>query len=147
MNVKKLFTVLMMAPFIALAAGQAMAKEKIRVGIAVSWPGYAFWKLIEKHDLAPDYELEITIFEDPIQGHNLLAAGQLDIYGSTLDYIPVAIEQGFSVVNVAYTNPSYGVDQVVLSPGIKANDLKGKKVAAPEAFIGHLQVGMWLDMN
>jgi len=147
MNIKKLIAALMIAPFIALATGQAAAKEKIRVGIAVSWPGYAFWKLVEKHNLAPDYELEITIFEDPIQGHNLLAAGQLDIYGSTLDYIPVAIEQDFSVVNVAYTNPSYGVDQVVLSPGIKASELKGKKVAAPEAFIGHLQVGMWLDMN
>ncbi|MCK5624118.1 MAG: hypothetical protein KAJ11_17585, partial [Alphaproteobacteria bacterium] len=95
MTVKKLSVALMVAPFIALAAGQAMAKEKIRVGIAVSWPGYAFLKLIEEHNLAPDYELEITIFEDPIQGHNLLAAGQLDIYGSTLDYIPIAIEQGF----------------------------------------------------
>jgi NitT/TauT family transport system substrate-binding protein len=147
MTVKKLIAALIVAPFIALAAGQAVAKEKIRVGIAVSWPGYAFLKLIEERNLAPDYELEITIFEDPIQGHNLLAAGQLDIYGSTLDYIPIAIEQGFSVVNVAYTNPSYGVDQVVLSPGIKASELKGKKVAAPEAFIGQLQVGMWLDMN
>lgn len=142
MTMKRIVAALMVAPFLALAAGPAVAKEKVRVGIAVSWPGYAFWKLIEKHNLAPDYELEITIFEDPIQGHNLLAAGQLDIYGSTLDYIPVAIEQGFNVVNVAYTNPSYGVDQVVLAPGIKAGELKGKKVAAPEAFIGHLQVGM-----
>jgi NitT/TauT family transport system substrate-binding protein len=96
MTMKRIVAALMVAPFIALAAGPALAKEKVRVGIAVSWPGYAFWKLIEKHNLAPDYELEITIFEDPIQGHNLLAAGQLDIYGSTLDYIPVAIEQGFT---------------------------------------------------
>jgi NitT/TauT family transport system substrate-binding protein len=147
MNIKRLVAALLVVPFLALAAGHAVAKEKIRVGIAVSWPGYAFWKLIQERNLAPDYDLEITIFEDPIQGHNLLAAGQIDIYGSTLDYIPVAIEQGLNVVNVAYTNPSYGVDQVVLAPGVKPSDLKGKKVAAPEAFIGQLEVGMWLDMN
>lgn len=145
MKLRTLVTALAVLPMIALGGGMAAAKEKIRVGIAVSWPGYAWWKIAQEKNLAPDYDLEITIFEDPIQGHNLLAAGQIDIYGSTLDYIPIAIEQNLPIVNVAFTNPSYGVDQVVLAPGIEAKDLKGKKVAAPEAFIGQVLVGVWLD--
>ncbi len=123
------------------------AAEKIRVGIAVSWPGYGFLELARLKNMMPDYDLEITIYEDPIAGHNQLAAGNIDVYGSTLDYIPIAIENNLPIVNVAYTNPSYGVDQVVLAPGIDVKDIKGKKVAAPEAFIGQILVGVWMAQN
>ena len=123
----------------------AIAKEKIRIGVAVSWPGYSFYELARAKNMAPDYDMEITIIEDPLTGHTMLAAGQFDVYVSTIDYIPIAISRGLPVVNVANTNPSYGVDQVALAPGIEAGDLKGKKVSAPEAFIGQLTVGLWLD--
>ena len=148
MNLKKLVTGLLLVPLIALGvASEAAAKEKVRIGVAVSWPGYAFYELARVKNMAPDYEMEITIFEDPIAGHNQLAAGNIDIYVSTLDYIPVAVENNLPIVNVAFTNPSYGVDQVVLREGVTPSDVKGQKVAAPEAFIGHILVGVWMDQN
>jgi len=148
MNFKQVIAGLLLLPLMAFGVvAEASAKEKIKIGVAVSWPGYAFYELARVKNMAPDYDLEITIFEDPIAGHNQLAAGNIDVYVSTLDYIPVAVENKLPIVNVAFTNPSYGVDQVVLAPGIKVSDIKGKKVAAPEAFIGHIVVGLWLDKN
>ena len=133
--------------FAAAGLSEAAAKEKVRIGVAVSWPGYAFYELARVKDMAPAYDMEITIYEDPIAGHNQLAAGNIDVYVSTLDYIPVAIENGLPIVNVAFTNPSYGVDQVVLREGVTPADVKGQKVAAPEAFSGHILVGVWMDQN
>ncbi|MDH5424561.1 MAG: ABC transporter substrate-binding protein [Gammaproteobacteria bacterium] len=126
---------------------QAADKERVRIGVAVSWPGYGFYELARVKNLVPDYDLEITIFEDPVAGHNQLAAGNIDIYVSTLDYIPVAIENKLPIVNVAFTNPSFGVDQVVLRPGMTPASVKGKKVAAPEAYIGQVLVGVWMEQN
>ncbi|MGB8815433.1 MAG: ABC transporter substrate-binding protein, partial [Paracoccaceae bacterium] len=71
--------------------------------------------------------------------------GQIDVYGCTADYIPVAVDSGLDVVNVAYLNPSFGVDHIILAPDQTAADLKGKKVAAPQAYIGQLLMGVWLD--
>lgn len=148
MNFKKLVAGLLLLPLITMGAvSEAAAKEKIRVGIAVSWPGYGFLELARVKNLIADYDLEITIFEDPIAGHNQLAAGNIDVYGSTLDYIPIAIENNLPIVNVAFTNPSYGVDQVVLREGVTPANLKGQKVAAPEAFIGQILVGVWMEQN
>ncbi|MEC7722032.1 MAG: hypothetical protein VX676_04525, partial [Pseudomonadota bacterium] len=74
--------------FATAGLSEASAKEKVRIGVAVSWPGYAFYELARAKDLAPAYDMEITIYEDPIAGHNQLAAGNIDVYVSTLDYIP-----------------------------------------------------------
>ncbi|MFQ5785244.1 MAG: ABC transporter substrate-binding protein [Alphaproteobacteria bacterium] len=128
----------------ALASG-AFAKESVNIGICVSWPGYAMYEVVRQKNLAPDYELNLTIFEDPIGGHSALAAGQLDIYVCTGDYTPLIIDRGTDVVNVTLMNPSYGVDHIILAPNITAGGLKGKKVAAPQAYIGHLLMGLWLD--
>lgn len=146
MNIGRLFGSILLVPFLALAAtSDALAKDKLRIGAAVSWPGYAFFKLAQEKGMLDNYDIEITIFEDPIKGHQELAAGNIDIYHATLDYTPVAIEKGAPVVNVAFTNPSYGVDQVVLAPNVQPSSVKGKKVAAPHSFIGHILVGSWLE--
>lgn len=132
----------------AIAAGAAAAPasaDTVNVGICVSWPGYAMLEVAKQNGLIPDHDLNITIFEDPLGGHAALAAGQLDVYGCTADYTPLIVDRGTDVVNVAFLNPSYGVDHVILSPGIEPADLPGKKVAAPQAYIGHLLMGIWLD--
>lgn len=128
-----------------LSTGAAAAKETINVGICVSWPGYAMLEVAKEKALLPDYDLNITNFEDPLGGHAALAAGQIDVYGCTADYVPVSVEAGLNEVNVAYLNPSYGVDHVILAAGVEPADLKGKKVAAPQAYIGQLLMGLWLD--
>ncbi|MBC7740064.1 MAG: ABC transporter substrate-binding protein [Candidatus Saccharibacteria bacterium] len=134
-----------LAATLASCGGATWANETINVGICVSWPGYAMQEVASQKALIPGYDLNITIFEDPLGGHAALAAGQIDVYGCTADYIPVAVEAGLNEVNVAYLNPSYGVDHVILAAGMTAADLKGKKVAAPQAYIGQLLMGLWLD--
>jgi len=134
-----------------LAAGlfstTASAKETINVGICVSWPGYSMLKVASEKGLIKDYDLNFIIFEDPLGGHSALAAGQIDVYGCTAEYTPIAIDNGIDVVNVAQLNPSYGVDHIVMAADIKATDLSGKKIAAPQAYIGNLLMGIWLDSN
>ena len=44
-------------------------------------------------------------------------------------------------------NPSYGVDHIILSPDQNIGALKGQKVSAPQAYIGHLLMGLFLDKN
>ncbi|MDY0884866.1 ABC transporter substrate-binding protein [Dongia soli] len=128
-----------------LSAGAALAKETIKVGICVSWPGYSFYQVVKEKNLAPDYDIQQTIFEDPVGGHSALAAGQIDVFYCTNDYSPIAVEQNTDEVNVTYTSPSYGVDQIALAPKTEPKDLKGKKIAAPQAYIGQLLMGVWLD--
>ncbi len=132
---------------LAASASGGTAATEVRVGVCVSWPGYSMYELARVEDLAPGYEIETTILEDPLGGHAMLAAGQLDVYVCTIDYTPVAMEQNLPEVLVAATNPSYGVDQVVLAPGIEPADLVGRKVAAPQAYIGSLVVGYWLSLQ
>lgn len=128
-----------------LAMPSAQAKETVNVGVCVSWPGYAMLEVARQKDLVPDYDLNITIFEDPLGGHSALAAGQVDVYGCTADYVPLTVDRGTDVVNVAFMNPSFGVDHIILAPETEASDLAGKKVSAPQAYIGHLLMGLWLD--
>jgi NitT/TauT family transport system substrate-binding protein len=133
------------AAALALCGGAAWANEMVNVGSCVSWPGFAMLEVASQKALIPGYDLNITIFEDPLGGHAALAAGQIDVYNCTADYIPVAVDAGLNVVSVAYLNPSYGVDHVILAPGMTAADLKGKKVAAPQAYLGQLLMGLWLN--
>jgi len=119
--------------------------DDVNVGICVSWPGYAMLQVASANGLVPDHDLNFTIFEDPLGGHAALAAGQIDVYGCTADYTPLIADRGTDVVNVAFTNPSYGVDHVILAPDIDPAAIVGKKVAAPQAYIGHLLMGIWLD--
>jgi len=142
---RKLTFALSIAGAVLGGAAAAQAKETINVGICVSWPGYAMFDVAKQKNLVPDYDLNIVNFEDPLGGHAALATGQIDVYGCTADYIPVAVDSGLNEVNVAYLNPSYGVDHVVLAAGMTPETIKGKKVAAPQAYIGQLLMGLWLD--
>lgn len=123
----------------------AASSETINVGVCVSWPGYAMLELARQQNLLPDHDLNITIFEDPLGGHSALAVGQIDVYGCTAEYTPLIVDRGLDVVNVAFLNPSYGVDHIILSPEATEDALSGKKIAAPQAYIGHLLMGVWLD--
>ena len=142
---KSLLGGLALAAAVLFTGPSAQAGEKVRVGICVSWPGYSMFEVAKKMNLAPGYDIEEAVFEDPVGGHSAIAAGQIDIYLCTGDYTPLIVERATDVVNVTLLNPSYGVDQVVLAPGVTAETLKGKKIGAPQAYIGQLLMGLWLD--
>lgn len=130
-----------------LFSGAAQAAEKVKVSL-FSWPGYGFWFIAKEKNLVPGLELDIQIIEDPCQSFALLSAGQLDVTSSTAEYGPIAHAQEVPVRFVAYTNPSYGADKIILAPGIRtAKDLVGKQVAVMEGGLTQIFMGMWLERN
>lgn len=137
---------ILLAPFLVLAViVPAQAKDQVNVGLNVSWPGFSMLKVAQEKGLAEEYDLNITIFEDPLGGHAALAAGQIDVYLSTAEYTPFTIARDTDVALVSLLNISYGVDKVVMTREMTSEELKGRKVAAPQAYIGEILVGMWLD--
>lgn len=142
---RKVTTSFVAAAALTAASNGAMAAETINVGLCVSWPGYAMLEIAQQKGLAEGYEINSVIFDNPLGGHAALAAGQIDIYECTGDYTPLAIERGTGVVNVALANPSYGVDHIILAPGVTAENIEGQSIGAPQAYIGQLQMGVWLD--
>lgn len=128
-----------------LCSLSARAKPTINIGLNVAWPGFSMLELAREQGLAKKYNLHITNFEDPLGGHAALASGQIDVYLSTAEYEPFAIARGTDTVLVSLLNISYGVDKILLAKDLSPKQLKGRKVAAPQAYIGEILMGMWLD--
>jgi NitT/TauT family transport system substrate-binding protein len=125
----------------------ASAAEKVRVSL-FSWPGYAWWFIAQEKDLAPDLEFEISIIEDPFQSMSMLASGQMDIVSSTIEYAPIASEQGLPIRVVALTTTCHGSDNIVLAPGIEsAADVSGGRFIAAEGGLSQIYAGWWLENN
>lgn len=130
-----------------VAEKPAKAPAKVKVSL-FSWPGYGFWFIAKEKNLVPGIELDIQIIEDPYESFGLMAAGQLDVTSSTVEYGPIAAEEGVPVQMVAYTNPSYGTDKIILAPGVEsAKDLIGKEVAVLEGGLTQIYMGIWLEEN
>lgn len=142
---RKIGTALAAGAVALTCAASAASAEEINVGLCVSWPGYAMLEIAKQKGLAEGYEINTVIFDDPLGGQAALAAGQIDIYECTGDYTPLAIDRGTGVVTVAFANPSYGVDHVILAPGVDASNIAGKRIGAPQAYIGQLLMGVWMD--
>lgn len=132
---------------VSFATVTAEAADKVRIATAVSWPGYSFWEIIAKQNLAPDLELEVIVLNDPVAGYGMLAAGQIDVYNSTIDYAPIAAAEDMPIKLVTIAGLSYGVDHVMLAPNITPEDVRGSRVAAPVAFVGQLMVAHWLALQ
>lgn len=135
------------APAPAAEAKPAAEPATVKVSL-FSWPGYGFWFIAKEKNLVPEIALDIQIIEDPYESFGLMAAGQLDVTSSTVEYGPIAAEEGVPVQMVAYTNPSYGTDKIILAPGIEsAQDLIGKEVAVLEGGLTQIYMGIWLEEN
>ena len=123
------------------------APERVDVSL-FSWPGYGFWFIAQEKNLVPEIELNIQIIEDPYDSFGQMAAGRLDITSSTVEYGPIAAEEGVPVFMVAYTNPSTGTDRIILAPGFEtAEDLVGESVAVLEGGLTQIFMGIWLEKN
>jgi len=123
------------------------AKETVNVAF-FSWPGYAFWFIAKEKNLVPELDLNIAIIEDPYESFGLMNAGKIDVISSTVEYGPIAADTGQPIRLVAYTNPSYGTDKIILAPSIKKPEqLKGKKLAVMEGGLTQIYMGIWLMEN
>ncbi len=113
-----------------------------------SWPGYGFWFVAKEKGLTEGFDLDISIIEDPYESFGLMQSGQLDVTSSTVEYGPIAAEEGVGIKLVAYTNASYGTDKILLGPDIEsAEQLKGKNVAVLEGGLTQIYMGIWLEQN
>ncbi|WP_320820470.1 ABC transporter substrate-binding protein [Thalassolituus sp.] len=129
------------------AKAENVKKEMVKVSL-FSWPGYGFWYIAKEKNLVPELELDIQIIEDPYESFGLMTAGQLDITSSTVEYGPIAVDQGVPVKLVTYTNPSYGTDKILMRSDIATpQDLIGKKVAVLEGGLTQIFMGIWLEEN
>lgn len=127
--------------------GEPASTETVSVSL-FSWPGYGFWFVAKEKGLTEGFELDIKIIEDPYESFGLMSAGQLDITSSTVEYGPIAAQEGVPVKLVAYTNASYGTDKIILAPGVEsASDLKGKSVAVLEGGLTQIYMGIFLEQN
>ncbi|MEM9280501.1 MAG: ABC transporter substrate-binding protein [Verrucomicrobiota bacterium] len=143
----KRYSTLMVSLLLIGTLSSSFAADKVRVSF-FSWPGYGFWFIAKEKDLAPDLELDLQIIEDPYESFGQLAAGQLDVTSSTVEYGPIAADGDVPVKLVTYTNLSYGTDRLIMSPEIKeAADLKGKTVAVLEGGLTQIFMGIWLEDN
>ena len=125
----------------------ASAKETVNVSL-FSWPGYGFWFIAKEKNFVKDLDLNISIIEDPYESFGLMNAGKLDVTSSTVEYGPIAADTAQPIRLVAYTNPSYGTDKIILSPDIKdPSQLKGKSVAVMEGGLTQIYMGIWLTEN
>lgn len=131
----------------ALSWQVAAAKQVINVGEVVAWPSYSMFQIaVHEHLIPSKYDVKVQVLQDPLTAYGLLASGKLDILGGTSDYVPVAVAKGLPIVGVSMNDLSYGTDQIVAAPGVKsAKDVKGQKIAAPQAYIGELLMGLWLN--
>ncbi|MEM9002208.1 MAG: ABC transporter substrate-binding protein [Cyanobacteria bacterium P01_F01_bin.86] len=121
--------------------------ETVKVSL-FSWPGYGFWFIAQEKNLVPELTLDIAIIEDPYESFSLMSAGQLDVTSSTVEYGPIAADSQVPVKLVAYTNPSFGTDKIILGPDITSpQDLKGKQVAVLEGGLSQIYMGIWLEEN
>ncbi|MEO0757579.1 MAG: ABC transporter substrate-binding protein [Cyanobacteria bacterium J06648_16] len=122
-------------------------QETVKVSL-FSWPGYGFWFIAQEKNLVPGIELDISIIEDPYESFSLMTAGQLDVTSSTVEYGPIAADSDVPIKLVAYTNPSFGTDKIILGPDIQSpQDLKGKQVAVLEGGLSQIYMGIWLEEN
>lgn len=131
------------------APSEASASNPQKVKISLfSWPGYAFWFVAKEKNLVPELDLQISIIEDPYESFAQMAAGQLDVTSSTVEYGPIAADKNVPLRLVSYTNPSYGTDKIILGPGVNsAQDLIGKEVAVLEGGLTQIYMGIWLEEN
>jgi NitT/TauT family transport system substrate-binding protein len=124
----------------------AEAQERVNVGMILSWPAYSLYALAIEKGLVPEgYDIRVTNFEDPLSAQSMLATGQIDILEGTMEYAPIALANSLPNKLVAFNSPSYGVDQIILAPGLAPEDVAGSRIAAPEAYIGQILMGMWLE--
>lgn len=139
-------TLVLAAPVAAFGfLSAAEAQERVHIGMILSWPAYSLFALAVEKDLMPGYDIRITNFEDPLAAQSMLATGQIDILDATMEYAPIALANRLPNKLVSFNNPSYGVDKITLAPNVDPEDIRGKRIAAPEAFLGQLLMGMWLE--
>ena len=118
----------------------AQAAEKVSVAI-ISFSPYAPWYIVKEKGLAKNIDLDIKIIEGITEKNAAISSGQLQCMNNTMDTLVLARAGDLPIKVVAFSNLSYGLDQMVVTKDINAvADFKGKKFGADYGFLNH----MWM---
>ena len=124
----------------ALLAGSAQAAEKVSVAI-ISFSPYAPWYIMKEKGFAKDIDLDVKIIEGITEKNAAITSGQIQCMNNTMDTFVLARSGDLPIKVVAFSNLSYGLDQMIVSKDInKVEDFKGKKFGADFGFLNH----MWM---
>jgi NitT/TauT family transport system substrate-binding protein len=119
---------------------QTVAAEKISIAI-ISFSPYATWYIMKERKLARNIDLDIKIIEGIPEKNAAISSGQLTCMNNTVDTIMLARTNGVPLKLVAFSNMSYGLDQMIVTKNIKSvRDFKGKTFGADYGFLNH----MWM---
>ncbi len=146
-NLKQLTVAMATIASLTASVISASANDKVRVGFGTTWPTFSILQLAQEQKLLGDVEIEITVLDTPVRGYQMMSAGQLDVVFGTLDYVPIAASSQLPISLVSVVDISYGADEILLAPGVKPEDLKGKKVGAGQGLIGELYMGEFLKRH
>ena len=125
---------------IGLLASGAQAAEKVSVAI-ISFSPYAPWYIIKEKKFAKDIDLDIQIIEGITEKNAAISSGSIQCMNNTLDSMVLAKSGDLPIKVVAFSNMSYGLDQMVVTKDINSiADFKGKKFGADYGFLNH----MWM---
>lgn len=118
----------------------AVAAEKVNVAI-ISFSPYAPWYIVRDKKLAKDIDLDVRIIEGITEKIAAVSSGQIQCMNNTLDSMVLAKSGDVPIKVVAFSNMSYGLDQMVVKSDInEVEDFKGKTFGADYGFLNH----MWM---
>ena len=115
-----------------------------------TWIGYSSFYIAEEKGFFSKRGLNVeTKVIDPLAEKNAaLIRGDLDGMGGTIDSAVVSAASGVKGKVVFMFDRSNGTDGILVTSDVKSlEDLKGKKVAAEEGFVGHFFLLYMLDQK
>lgn len=130
-------------------SGPAPSSEPITIAFN-TWIGYSSFYIAEEKGFFAERGLTVeTRVIDPLAEKNAaLIRGDIQGMGGTIDSAVVSAASGVNGKVVFMFDRSNGTDGILVTDDVKElADLKGKKVALEEGFVGHFFLLYMLDKN
>lgn len=134
---------------LAVAAGEARAKEPLKIGYS-DWPGYTSWEIGKVKGIFKKNGVDVDLVWFPVYTDSLTAVntGQLDGNLQTWSDLMAPLAEGIDLKVVQVLDNSFGNDAIVAKPGINSvKELKGKTVGTELATVDHFMLLKALAMN
>jgi len=146
---KRMLTLAAAVAVLALAGGEAVAKEPLKIGYS-DWPGFTAWEIGKVKGIFKKNGVDVELVWFPVYTDSLTAlnTGRLDGNLQTWSDTMAPLAEGIDLKVVQVLDNSFGNDAIVAKPGIESvKDLKGKTVGTELATVDHFMLLKALAMN
>jgi NitT/TauT family transport system substrate-binding protein len=134
---------------LALVAGEAAAKEPLKIGYS-DWPGFTSWEIGKAKGIFAKNGVDVELVWFPVYTDSLTALNTGQLHGNlqTWSDTMAPLAEGIPLKVVQVLDNSFGNDAIVAKPGIESvKDLKGKTVGTELATVDHFMLLKALAMN